>query len=974
LLALLVVEANQVLSTDRIIDELWGDQAPGGGVKTLRVHVSKLREVLEPNRPKRSPAKVLVTQGRGYALKVDPGQVDAAQFESLCREARAVVGRDPQRASELFSKALELWRGDPLFDFSDYWFARTERVRLNELRLAAMEDRISADIASGRAASAVAELEALIDQNPLRERLRALYMTTLYRTGRQTEALRSYQDLRTQLGEIGIEPSPEVRELEQRILDQDPALGSMLRWSGDGPGFGPSGSLPGEVDRFVGRGVELDRLTGLLSSVRLVTLVGAGGSGKTRLALEWARRRRSRTPVRFVDLAVVTEAPAVAEAVLDTLGLVQSSMTDPLSGAVRVLAQQQSLLIVDNCEHLIDAASEMIERLLADCVDLRVLATSREPLRVRGETVLEIPPLELPIGDEIGAIVASDAAQLFIDRAGAVVPDFEVNDGNAGAVAAILAHVDGIPLAIELAAVQLRSTPLPTLAESLGDAFAGHRVSRRTARTRHRTLTAALDWSYQLLEGSEQDLFRALGVLLTDFDEQAVQALRGSLVDLAGLVSKSMVTRVDDARYRLLFPVRQYAESLLQAAGEFTAAETARNQHFTELAGELTDGFWREAEQQWQGRFAADRVHLVAALDALHATDPERSAALVADGAGYWLNLGLYSEGQRLVERALLDTSDTTLQRRLHIRAGWMLSSGAYPEAEARIAAALDIAGQSENKAVTAEALHSLGSLLAERGHNRRGREKLQEAVALYEVNRPEEWFVPLANLALLEAFSGNVAEAVDIIDRLRRANESGELPATEAPYLDLVAGITARMSGDLVAADHLLARAADGYSKDRYAFNQSLALLERAIVRFEQGDTDAAQHLARTAGDPTASAAERAVLIGLHSRRLLARAALQQGDLVMARLHLEPAFREALTIEDAGGLAEIADTAADLATASGQTQTAADLLAWSNQQRNALQLHRDPYDTKHSTELMAKLPTPTLPADETNPLAEFLG
>ncbi len=967
LLALLLISPGRVLTTDQIIDALWGEDPPQGGARTLRVHVAKLRNALEPDRPKRSPATILVTEGGGYKVKVEREQLDAGRFEALCEDARRVQANDPHRAATMFREALDLWRGEPLADFVHEDFARGAIVRFKELRLTAMEDLAEAQIASDDVASAIPSLDELIDANPYRERLRALHMTALYRIGRQTEALRAYQQVRSELAEVGLEPSPELRELEQRIVDQDPRLGPSLGGVGPTPATEATEMLPAAVDRFVGREVELRRIAELWRQARLVTLVGTGGSGKTRLVLEAARRRWDRT-ARFADMTVATDRTSMIEALLSSLGLAQRHQSDPIAGAVRVLAGHESLLIIDSCEHLLDPIGEMVERLLTSCEALRVVATSREPLRVQGEVVMTVPPLELPRGDDVEAILASDSAQLFVERAQAVLPGFSVTDGNAGAVSAILAQVDGLPLAIELAAVQLQSSPLDTLSASLAQAVGGGSV-RRTAHERHRTLPAALDWSYQLLDGSERQLLRNLGVMLTDFDQQAVQALGGSTADLAGLVSKSMVARVGETRYRLLVPVRQYAASLLEAAGEAGNALTRRNEHFVGVADELTTGLRRDAEQRWQERFAADRVHVVAALAALRTTDPVRSATLVADLAGYWLNLGLYSEGLRLVERALLDTTDTNLRCRLEIRAGWMLSSDAYPEAEARITTAMDHLGVGD-EATAAEALYSLGSLLAERGHNRLARGKLQEAVELYTIHRPSEWFAPLANLALLEVFSGNHAEAARLIHRLRQASDAGEIPAAETPYVDLLEGVAARMTGDLAEANRLLARSTEGYSKDRYAYNQSFALLEQAIVQFESDNLDLAEELAVAAANPAPGGAEPAVHIGLHSARLLARLALRRNDPAAARSLLHVAYEEASEVDDAGGLAEVADTSAELAAMIDRPQQAADILAWSDAQRRALPLPRDPHDERQVANLVARLPPSSA---ESSPLAAFL-
>src|SRR6266516_2518977 len=463
LLAVLALQAGQVVSAERLIDLLWEEAAaPADPANALQALVSRLRRALD------SAGERLVSRPSGYLLALEPEQVDAIRFERLCRDGHAAfaAGRHAQATATL-REALALWHGPALADFTGEPFAAANAARLEELRLAAVEDRIAAELRLGGHAGLVGELETLTAEHPLRERLHALLMRALYAAGRQADALAVYQRVRAALAErAGLDPGPELRQLEAAILAQDPALSVAVPGLGGPPRSQPISRdrggaevihNPGPMRRergnlgacgrstsFVGREQELARLLDLLGENRLVTLTGPGGVGKTRLSVEAARRfgvERTDT-VWLVEMAGLSEGSLAALAVLDTLGLSERPRLDadgPVLGRsaagasehlVEALERQRTLLVLDNCEHLVEAVAALAERLLAACPGVRVLATSREPLRVPGEVrwpvpALPVPPPGLAAPEDLERFAST---RLFLERAAAAVPGFAVRD------------------------------------------------------------------------------------------------------------------------------------------------------------------------------------------------------------------------------------------------------------------------------------------------------------------------------------------------------------------------------------------------------------------------------------------------------------------------------------------------------------------------------------------------------------------
>ena len=607
LLALLLIHADTSVSPGHAVEVLWDGQPPPSATKGLHTYLSRLRRALgEDGR--------IVSDPHGYRLRVGDRELDARRFEDGVAAARLQLEQAPAEAAAGLADALSLWRGPAYGEFADADFARPEAVRLDELHLAATEDAFAARLACGDS-GVVADLEAFTTANPLRERAHAQLMTALSRSGRQTDALEVYQRMRHRLAEdAGLEPSPALQQLQADILQHAPdvtaATAAPTRHS---PAQSPAGRLPAPATSFVGRHHESEAVHRMLERARLVTLTGVGGVGKTRLALQAAATSAERYPdgAWCCELAS-SDSEAVGHAVADTLGLHQQAGAGMADSIVAALADKQLLLVLDNCEHVIDAAAQLAGSILRGCPEVTILATSREPLAVDGEQVWLVPPLPLP-ADRADDPTGAPSVRLFYDRARSHRFDLDDDAATVAAVADICRQLDGLPLAIELAAALVPALEPADIARRLGQRF---RLLTRGPRTdrRHRSLTAVVAWSYQLLDPPEQQLFDRLSVFAGGFtlaaaegvcadDELAVDHLAGLL---AGLVSRSMVEvdrTCEPVRYHLLHTLRHYAGQRLAERGETPVLRARHAAWFVELA--------ERADVEVRGPREAEAVALV---------------------------------------------------------------------------------------------------------------------------------------------------------------------------------------------------------------------------------------------------------------------------------------------------------------------------------------------------------------------------
>ena len=850
-LALLALHRGQPVSADRLIDALWGDGQVANPVNALQAQIGQLRRTLG--------ATAILTSDAGYALDICPDDVDAARFEQLVAKGRRLLEEGEMAlASTVLGEALRLRRGEPLTEFAYAGFADAERAHLAELTLVAIETRAEADLVLGRHGELVGELEALCREYPLRERLWELLMLALYRAGRQAEALRAYTDARDRLvDELGIDPGPALRELEARILAQDPSLAAVgPAGLGAVPAPMATGNLRERLSSFVGRTAELQELSEAVRASRLVTLIGPGGVGKTRLAVEAAAtlREEHRDGAWLVEFASVTEPGGVAPAVAGALGAAAAGLVGPPSPGstveliVRFLAGRSLVVVFDNCEHVIDQAAALAETLAGTVPGLRLIATSREPLGVPGEVLVSVGPLAVP-----------SAVELFVDRARAVRPGFTADGHTRPVIDDICRRLDGLPLAVELAAARLRSLTLATLAERLDDRFRLLTVGARTALPRQQTLRAVVDWSYDLLFEDERRLFARLSVFAGGCDLDAAEAVcaddqvpAGEILDiLSRLVDKSLVARPDagrDARFVQLQTLWRYGRDRLDESGEAGAMCARHGAYYRQMAEEAHEGLRGATGPMWRERLTSELGNLRAALDWFIAgADADAALSLASGMAWLWFINGNFVEGARWLGDAL----GATGPRRPELAAiaqvwhGYFVSLAFSPaagvlECEAAVAALTP----SDDRVRRAEALVLCATVLLRAREFHRSLDTLSEAHDLLEP-AVHGWQLAVHDLIVgwNLALSGRLDDAEPAArSSVERFDAQGEVWYT-VDSLSILAGI-AGARGDLDGASAiyqaLLERCRAAGQRGYVVFN----LFRLAALRGRQGDDDAADGL----------------------------------------------------------------------------------------------------------------------------------
>jgi predicted ATPase/DNA-binding SARP family transcriptional activator len=696
-LALLLLEAGRVVPSERLVDELWRCRPPPGAVKTLRSYVSRLRTLLRPD-------AALIARGGGYVLELEQAQVDAARFELLVGEGQAALARGAAGvAADRFREGLALWFGRALADVVDIASLALEGRRLEEVRLTALEGRMEAELDLGLHAQLVGELETLVAEHPLRERFWRQLVLALYRCGRQADALATYRRARELLaGELGLEPSEELRRLEQAVLRQD--VPPVARHS-------QRHNLPAQLTSFVGRERELAELERVLAEVRLLTLTGVGGVGKTRLALELAARvvEEFPGPVWFVDLSGIADPALVPQQVAEVLGLRE----DPALSLVEILRNHlrktDVLLLLDNCEHLLPSSAELMETLLLGAPTLRILATSRESLGVVGEVEFALAPLAVPdaaLNPEQSAAVA--AVRLFLERS-SLAGGFVATPTVVATVARVCRELDGIPLAIELAAARTRTLSVDEIAAHLDDRFAFLRDWRRVAAPRHQTLRATIDWSYELLTEAERHVLGRLSVFAGGFTLPAAAGVcvggdEPRALDIVGrLVERSLVVPElggDSSRYRLLETVRQYAAERLAETGDL---EESRRAHGATLLRLAEADRW--AGKEGLARLAVENDNVRAALEwTLAAGDPIGPRLARAFGR-VWLARGQLEKGRDWLQRALSAHPDRDELRAelLGLLGAIVYERGEMARADEVLTEGLELARAAANQTLEAE-------------------------------------------------------------------------------------------------------------------------------------------------------------------------------------------------------------------------------------------------------------------------------
>ncbi len=673
LLALLLLAGGVPLSRDRLINELWGDRPPASAVSALHVHLSKLRGVLDG---------LLVLEPAGYSLRRGGFELDVSRFDALVEQARD----DPERAGTVIVEALGLFRGEPLCDVASEGSVARWRRALEDKRLQAMLLRIDADLARGAAGELVAELERLVGEHPFEERVWGQLMLALYRAGRQADALDAYQRARRLFAEqLGLEPGEVLARLQARILDRDPTLPAGSESHGQARALTRARSvLPRPLTRLVGREGELIALAGLMADpdVRMVTLTGPGGVGKTRLLLEVAHRQEPAyvDGAVFVRLERLTDPSLVSAEIATALAQRDGADGPTPDGLAGYLRERELLLAVDNFEHL-QPAAVVIAELLGLAPRIRVLASSRTPLRIRGEYLFEVEPLPLPAGRSEAEVSQNPAVQLFLQCALAVNRKLAIDASATRTVAEVCRALDGLPLAIELAASRSRSLSPAQIADQFAQPLSIGEHALLDLPGRQQTLEATIRWSYDLLAPGTQQVLRGAAVFLGGFTLPALEAVADTPArpQLDELVEASLARRQGDgSRFELLELVRAFALEELKTSNDAPAARARHRRHFAANLASASDAFDQdEAPAQIAAPLLADHANLRAALeDAIKAGDQQSAVAVALGLRPVWLVGMLRQESHELAERLLERFSIPAAQEVALLRAVAYLHSG----------------------------------------------------------------------------------------------------------------------------------------------------------------------------------------------------------------------------------------------------------------------------------------------------------
>ncbi len=655
----LALEPRRLVPKATLIDWIWGEHPPQDAANALQRLVSRLRKAF--------PGGWVEGHVGGYELTVEPEAVDAVLFESLARQARATEGA---RRAQLLREALALWRGAAMQDVDLQESAAFDAAvaRLEGLRLTATEDWYDAEVGLGRGAQVVPELTDAVAAHPLRERLVAALMRALVADGRDTEALLVYERTREALADaLGADPAPELSALHVALL-----RGELGRREGN-----RKTNMRAELTSFVGREADVAAVRALVEGYRLTTLIGPGGAGKTRLATETARTLLDDQPdgVWLVELAAIGTDGDVAQATLAGLGLRDPLLGDapnaePIDRLIAAMRERAALLILDNCEHVIERAAVFAYRVLGECRHLRILATSREPLGITGEALWPVEPLALPPADaSAGEIQSSPAIRLLRDRASAVHKDLAIDARTLSTMERVCRALDGMPLAIELAAARLRTMSIDQLASGLDDRFRLLTGGSRTALPRHRTLRAVVDWSWELLSEAERAVLRKVSVFSGGASLQAAERVclgdgvkQAHVLDLlTSLTDKSLLLIDGDGtpRYRMIGTIKEYAADRLADEGETDQARNAHLAYFTELT-ESAEPHLRRAEQlEWLATLETEHDNISAAMrGALAACQAHGAMRLAASAGFYWWLGGHRTEGFELITAATKMTGE----------------------------------------------------------------------------------------------------------------------------------------------------------------------------------------------------------------------------------------------------------------------------------------------------------------------------
>ena len=738
LLKLLALAPDRRMHRDRVSELLWPERDGPSAANNLHQAVYVARRALDAAGA--GAGACLELSGDSLSLARGAVEVDVDAFEAAAVRARAAP------TLEATQEALGLYGGELLpEDLAEHWSA-ARRLALREQRIGLLIDLAQLHGREGRRAAAVEIAQQAVVEAPLHEGAHRQLMRSFVADGRRQQALVQYEQLRDGLRrELEARPDPETRELFREILAEPPQLRPTRARPGAPADTGsPRSNLPLMLTSFIGRERERGEVTGLLQRSRLVTLTGPGGCGKTRLSLELAGGLRAEFAdgVHLVELAPIADPALVPQQVATALGIELQSEREPAEVLAEQIADLRLLVVLDNCEHVIASAARLMERLLRACPALRVLATSREPLHVLGEVTWRVPSLALPDAGEVSdldRLSTIEAVRLFVERAADVTPGFQLDRDNAAAIAEICLRLDGLPLALELAAARNGALTPSQMAGRLRDSFnvLGH--GNRGALTRQQTLAATIDWSHELLDGEERALFRRLGVFAGLFSLEAVESIcgdgqldRADAADLLGrLVEKSLVSTSNEAgesRYRLLETVRQVAGERLAASGERAHVEERHRAFYVSLA-EASDPDLGEAPG-FAARLEREHDNVRAALASALAHDPEAALRLGSHSCAFWMARGYFAEGTRWLDEALAAAPARTplRARALLDRGGLAVRRGLLDRVCSSAHEAIEILRDIGDRRALADALQQTGLLECQIGDHALGRSLLERS------------------------------------------------------------------------------------------------------------------------------------------------------------------------------------------------------------------------------------------------------
>ena len=796
LLALLLVNRRRVVTAEQLIDGLWGEAPPASALQSLQVYVHGLRRAIGADR--------IETAGRGYRAVVGEDELDLDRFERALERGRAALraGR-PEDAADDLREALAVWRGPALADLPEETRRAAEADRLDELRLTALELRYEAELACGRHDAVVPELEALTADEPYRERFLQQRMLALYRCGRQADALEVYRNAREVLAEeLGLDPSPALQELERAILRQDASLAAP-----EAPARSTR-PLPVPPTPLVGRRLELAAVSALFrdEGARLVTLTGPGGTGKTRLAIAVARALEAelRNGAVFVNLAPVSRPELVVSTIAEALG-VQEGTRALQEAVIEHLRERRLLLVLDNFEQLLPAAP-FVGELLAAAPRLWILATSRAPLRLAAEREYPVPPFDIPDAHlPFEQLVKADAVRLFTARARAVDPAFELDAAKASQAALVCGRLDGLPLAIELAAARSKLLTPEEMLERLEREPHLLRAGPRDAPARQQTLSATISWSYDLLGPEEKRAFARLGVFVGGCTlEAAEHVCETTLETLAALVDHNLLRR-RNGRFLMLVTVRAFAVERLEDAD----APEVRRRHvewLTELAESL-ETRTVASDDAWLDLIQPEHDNIRAALAWSLEEEPESALRLASALKTFWEVRGHFREGFQWVEQALSRAPDAPPELRLK---GLALSGaiatrlGHLELAEERKEAALRLARELGDHVWIARELADLSTVAAMRGDLETASGMMEESATLFrELGLLPRLASVLANLGHIAGERGDYARAIEVTEEALSLQTS----QTNAAIATYNLGSYHLLAGDLEQAREWLGR-----------------------------------------------------------------------------------------------------------------------------------------------------------------------